>query len=143
MESNEKQLAKLIKSRDKKDYKIYPLILVLMIVLVHLLDTYASDVFIKAQSFIVNDFFVIGQGLTYEEGLQKLGIVSVASFMFMFIAPFYKSLMDIIGRKPLFIINTLGMSVGLAFAFFADTFALIAIGQILVMFFTMHDMQML
>lgn len=138
-----KQIAKLEKEKNKPNYKAYPVVLVIMIALVHLLDTYATDICTKVQSLYVNDFFVIGKGMTFESGLQKATIITTIGYVFTVIGPFYKALMDKIGRKPIFIINTAGMAVGMLFCWFSPNFIVFAIGQLCIVFFTMHDMQML
>lgn len=139
----QKQITKLEKEKNKPNYKAYPIILIIMIALVHLLDTYATDICTKVQSLYVNDFFVIGKGMTFESGLQKATIITTIGYVFTVIGPFYKALMDKIGRKPLFIINTAGMAFGMLLCWFSPNFIVFAIGQLCIVFFTMHDMQML
>lgn len=138
-----KQIATLEKEKSRPDYKAYPIILVIMIVLVHLLDTYATDVCTKIQSLYVNDFFVRGMGTTFENGLQKATLITTVGYVFSVIGPFYKALMDKVGRRPIFIINTAGMAAGMLLCRFSPNFIIFAIGQLLIVFFTMHDMQML
>lgn len=139
----QKQITKLEKEKNKPNYKAYPIILVILIALVHLLDTYASDVCTKVQSLYVNDFFVIERGLSFESGLQKATIITTIGYVFTVIGPFYKALMDKIGRKPIFIINTAGMALGMILCWFSPNFIVFAVGQLCIVFFTMHDMQML
>lgn len=138
-----KQIAHLQKIQAKPDYKAYPFILFLMIVLVHLLDTYVTDVCTKVQSLYVNDFFVVGKGMTFESGLQRATIITTVGYVFTVIGPFYKALMDKVGRKPIFVINTAGMALGLLLCFFSPNFIVFALGQLCIVFFAMHDMQML
>lgn len=143
VQKKEKQLERLKAAAARPVAKWYPVILVIMIGLVHLLDTYASDVISKIQSFYVNDFFVAGKGISFESGLQKATLVSTAGYLFMIIGPFYKALMDKVGRRPIFIINTAGMALGMLICYLSPNFIVFAIGQMCIAFFTMHDMQMI
>jgi len=129
--------------RQKPAPKWYPFALIGLIVLVHLLDTYATDVVTKVQSLYVNEFFVRGQGLSFETGLQRATLISTMGYAFALIGPFYKALMDKIGRRPIFIINTAGMALGMLLCWYAPNFYLFAAGQLMIVFFTMHDMQMI
>lgn len=143
IKKEEKQLRKLRAAAAKPAGRWYPIILVIMIALVHLLDTYASDVVSKIQSFYVNDFFVAGKGISFESGLQKATLISSVGYLFLIIGPFYKSLMDKVGRRPIFIINTAGMALGMLLCYFSPNFIVFAVGQMCIAFFTMHDMQMI
>jgi|GEM_PF-4243618 len=115
--------------RQKPAPKWYPFALVALIVLVHLLDTYATDVATKVQSLYVNEFFVRGQGLSFEAGLQRATLISTMGYAFAIVGPFYKALMDKIGRRPIFIINTAGMALGMLLCWYAPNFYLFAAGQ--------------
>ncbi|MGN1202899.1 MAG: hypothetical protein ACI4RF_06345, partial [Eubacterium sp.] len=78
----QKQITKLEKAKAKPVRKAYPFILAMLIVLVHLLDTYATDICTKVQSLYVNDFFVLGKGMTFENGLQRATIISTVGYAF-------------------------------------------------------------
>lgn len=141
--TKQEQLLALERQLNRPVPKVYPYVLVVLIVLVHLLDSYASDVVAKIQSLYVNEFFVVGRGLTFEAGLQSATLISTLAYVFVMVAPFYKSLMDKIGRRPFFVFNTLGMGLGMLCCFFSPNFYVFAAGQVLISFFVMHDMQMI
>lgn len=138
-----KELQRFTYQINKKAPRYYPYILVLMIVFVHVLDTYSTEVIPKVQSLYVNEFFVIGKGLTFERGLQQATLISTIGYAFVMIAPFYKALMDKVGRRPIFIINIVGMFIGMFLCFISANFIVFAAGQMLIAFFVMHDMQMI
>lgn len=52
MQREQKQLLRLSAHAAKPIPKIYPILLLIMITLVHLLDSYASDVISKSKHFI-------------------------------------------------------------------------------------------
>jgi len=138
-----REIKRLEKQQAAPVYQAYPVMLVLMIVLMHLLDTYASDITTKIQSLYINDFFVLGKGMSFEAGLQQATVIATIGYLFVAAGPFYKSLMDKIGRKPLFVINSAGMAVGMGFCFLSPNFFVFALGVLFIGFFAMHDMQML
>ena len=140
---NRMQLKTLEKQLSRPAYKLYPVILIVIIILVHLLDTYATDVCTKVQSLYIKEFFVLDRGLSFESGLQQATIISTIGYIFVVIGPFYKALMDKVGRKPIFVINTAGMALGMLVCFVSPNFYVFAVGQIMITFFTMHDMQMM
>lgn len=142
LQRENRQRERLMKAAEKKPYKLYPAFLLIMIILVHTLDAYASDVISKIQSLYITEFFVIDKGLTIEEGLQQATIITFIGYGLLAVGPFYKSLMDKIGRRPIFIINTCGMAVGMLICYFSVNFYMFAAGQILISFFVMHDTQM-
>lgn len=91
----------------------------------------------------MTEFFVLGKGMTMADANSRAELITFAAYGLMAVGPFYKSLMDKIGRKPIFIINTGGMALGMLLCFFSPNFAVFALGQLVIGFFTMHDMQMI
>lgn len=59
----------------------------------------------------------------------------------MALVPFYKALADKFGRKPFLVLNTLGMGVGMALAWWSPNMVLYFIGYGMTVFFVQHDMQ--
>ncbi|MDR2201295.1 MAG: MFS transporter [Clostridiales bacterium] len=137
-----RQMQKLQKRLAAPALRWVPAALVALIALVHLLDSYATDVCAKVQSLYVGEFFVRGD-VPFETGLQKATLISTIGYSFMAIGPFYKALMDKVGRRPIFLINVAGMAAGMLLCFVSPNFYVFAAGQMCIMFFTMHDMQMI
>jgi MFS family permease len=80
--------------------------------------------------------------MTNEDALQFSQVVTMLGLLLMLIAPFYKALMDKLGRMPIFIMNTAGMALGLFIAYLAPNYWVMVLGQLTVTFFVIHDMQM-
>ena len=122
MLSEERELKKLTARRNKGTYAGYFAVLLFLIAFVNILDEVTSNLSVSVQSSFVTEFFV-GKGLfgktyTFEEGLSLHTSISVISYVFGVITPFYKALADKWGRKPLFVLSTLGMSIGLFIIYF-------------------------
>lgn len=56
----------------------------------------------------------------------------------MALVPFYKALADKFGRKPFLVLNTLGMGVGMALAWWSPNMVLYFIGYGMTVFFVQH-----
>ena len=63
------------------------------------------------------------------------------TYALMALVPFYKALADKFGRKPFLVLNTLGMGVGMALAWWSPNMVLYFIGYGMTVFFVQHDMQ--
>lgn len=136
LEQYRKQLA-----RPKTRFTVF--MMFALIILVHLLDTYTSDISNKVQSSYLNEFLILGRGFTEEAALQYVSILGIFTVLFALLAPFYKSLMDVIGRRMIFILNILGMCGGLFVCYIAPSMEVMLVGMILISFFILHDMQMI
>lgn len=137
----QKELAKWKKVMAKPEPKGYLLILAIVVTLIHIVDETITQVGGTIQSNVINEFFVEGMGLTYQEGLSKLSFLSIFSLLVTLLAPIYKTLADRIGRKPLLFMNVLGFAVGMTICFLAYDYITYIIGMCIVSFFTSHDMQ--
>lgn len=113
-----------------------------LIILVHLLDTYTSDISGKVQSSYINEFLIQGRGFTEGAALQYVSVLTIFTVLFALLAPFYKALMDRFGRRPIFIINILGMCAGLFLCYVAPTMEVMMAGMVIIAFFVIHDLQM-
>lgn len=137
----QKELAKWKKVMTKPEPKGYLLILAIVVTLIHIVDETITQVGGTIQSNVINEFFVEGMGLTYQEGLSKLSFLSIFSLLVTLLAPIYKTLADRIGRKPLLFMNVLGFAVGMIICFLSYDYITYIIGMCIVSFFTSHDMQ--
>ena len=117
-----KELSRLQLLRSKPEPKNYVTWIFFLVILVHIIDEIASNCSAYVQSSVVTDFFVIGQGMTYENGLAVLASFSGITMLLQLVAPFYKSLADRFGRKPFLVINTYGMALGLVLCFLSSDF---------------------
>ncbi len=119
----------------------YFIILLIVLALCHVVDETATNINGSLQSNIVNEFYVNGMGLSYNEGLSRLSFLNIISLVILLITPVYKTLADKWGRKPLLVINTLGFAVGVGLCFLSYNPITYIIGAATVSFFVSHDMQ--
>ena len=68
-EKEQKELTRLRKINQKPQTAKYIKWIFVLVILVHVIDEIASNCAAYVQSSVVNDFFVVGQGMTYENGL--------------------------------------------------------------------------
>ncbi|MBQ6601681.1 MAG: MFS transporter [Clostridia bacterium] len=125
----------------------YFIILLFIIAFVNIIDEVTSNLSVSVQSSFVTEFFVnrpfLGKMYTFEEGLSLHTSVSVISYVLGIITPFYKALADKWGRKPLFAISTLGMSLGLLIIYFSPNYLVFLLGYAVIGFFFGHDIQII
>lgn len=143
----ERQLSRLTKTKEKGNYKGYFLILLSLIALVNIVDEVTSNLTVTVQSSFVTEFFVnnpfFGKIYGYNEGLALHQSISIFTYAFGAITPFYKALADKWGRKPLFAISTLGMAAGLMIINLSTSYIMFLIGFAFISFFMGHDIQII
>ena len=143
----EKQLARLTKSAQSNPWRYYFLLLLVMIAVVNILDEITSNLSVSVQSSFVTEFFVnkpfLGKTYTFEQGLSLHTSVSVLGYALGAVTPFYKALADKWGRKPLFVISTLGMASGLLIIYFSPNYLVFLLGFAVISFFIGHDIQII
>ncbi len=147
MASEQKQLSKLQRRNAKGNYAGYFFVLLFLIALVNIIDEVTSNLSVSVQSSFVTEFFVnrpfLGKMYSFEEGLALHTSVSVISYVFGAITPFYKALADKWGRKPLFAISTFGMALGLFIIYFSPNYLVFLLGYGIIGFFYGHDIQII
>ncbi len=151
-EKKQKELARLQRLQAKKDYKGSMLALIGLILFFQVLDMMATNVYTFLQEAVVLEFAGLpwnaditpgGSGYdAYQSTLSLITYASIASYAFMGIAPFYKSLADKVGRKPIFVINALGLGVSMFVAGITGNIFVYVGMSTVIMFFTLHDMQL-
>ena len=143
----EKQLARLQKSAQSSQWRYYFLFLLVMIAVVNIIDEITSNLSISVQSSFVTEFFVnqpfFGKTYTFEQGLSLHTSVSVLGYALSVATPFYKALADKWGRKPLFVISTLGMAAGLLIIWLSPNYIVFLLGFAVISFFIGHDIQII
>ena len=117
LSKEKKQISKLSKMQNRSAGSKYFLVLLMLIAVVNILDEVTSNLTVTVQSSFVTEFFVnnpfMGKFYTYEEGLAFHSGIGVFTYVLGIFTPFYKALADKLGRKPLFVMSTLGMAIGL------------------------------
>ena len=140
-EKEQRELTRLRQINQKPETAKYIKWIFILVILVHVIDEIASNCAAYVQSSVVNDYFVVGQGMTYENGLAVLASFSGVTLLLQLVAPFYKSLADRFGRKPFLVVNTYGMALGLGLCFVSKSFGSYIVGTMITTFFIAHDMQ--
>ena len=143
----ERQYNYLVKIQNKGRYIGYLGILIGIILLVDLLDNFVTSVNSNVTSCYINEFFVngrlFGKDYEYEEGVALNNTFNLIGYVIGLLVPFYKALGDKFGRKPLFIISTLGMASGLLMVYISKTYFGFLIGSFIISFFISHDIQII
>ena len=141
IQKEKQKLAKYEALNAKPEYKGYMLILLMVIALVHLIDSISTDIGGQLITPVVNEFFVNGMGLEYQKGLALLNTYGMFFIILNILAPFYKALCDKIGRRPLFIISLFGMAVGMLLSAWSPNLWGYLIGKAITIFFVASDIQ--
>lgn len=138
-----RQKEKLEKIAKKPKTKWYFISVILIILLVDILDNFATNTPGNMTSDYITEFLVNGRGMTYESGLSYHNLIMMVSYVMGIFNSFYKSLGDKYGRKPLFVISTLGMTFGLITIFLCKSYFVFILGSCIAMFFLGNDIQIL
>lgn len=143
----QRQLSSLKAKSLKGNSSSYFFVLLVIIAFVNIIDEVTSNLSVSVQSSFVTEFFVnrpfLGKTYTFQEGLSLHTSVSVISYVLGAITPFYKALADKWGRKPLFAMSTLGMSLGLLIIYFSPNYLVFLLGYAVIGFFFGHDIQII
>ena len=146
-EKESRQLSKLKKIQSKGNSGKYFLLLLTLIALVNIIDEVTSNLTVTVQSSFVTEFFVnnpfMGKYYTFEEGLSFHSTIGVFTYVLGLFTPFYKALADKWGRKPLFVLSTLGMATGLLVINLSSSYIMFLVGFAIISFFMGHDIQII
>lgn len=145
--SENKELARLKKMQSRSSGSKYFLILLCLIAIVNILDEVTSNLTVTVQSSFVTEFFVdnpfMGKYYSFEDGLAFHSGIGVFTYVLGLFTPFYKALADKWGRKPLFVISTLGMATGLTVIYLSSSYIMFLVGFAIISFFMGHDIQII
>lgn len=145
--SENKELARLKKMQNRSSGSKYFLILLCLIAIVNILDEVTSNLTVTVQSSFVTEFFVdnpfMGKYYSFEDGLAFHSGIGVFTYVLGLFTPFYKALADKWGRKPLFVISTLGMATGLTVIYLSSSYIMFLVGFAIISFFMGHDIQII
>ena len=138
----QKQLARLEKTGSRKPYSGYFIVILFLVASVNIIDEITSSLPANLQSCYVTEFLAVN-GRSYSDALALHSAVSIISYVLGIFTPFYKALADKIGRKPLFFLSTLGMSIGMFIASSAPNYWVFLFGSSIMSFFIAHDIQII
>lgn len=139
----QKELIRRKKMASRHESKYALAIAFVLVVLIHIVDELATNLPGYLQTSIVTEFFVLGKGLEYNEGLSQMSTYTMLISVLVAFAPFYKALADKFGRKPFLVMNTAFFGLGMLVCFLAPkyNYPVYLIGAAIMSFFTAHDMQ--
>ena len=132
----QKELARWKKEQQKPKRKLYLLYLLVVLSLVFIMDSVATDICTKMKAEICDYLFGGSTAV-----MDLLGMLASAV---MVAGAIYKSMADRFGRKIFLVINTIAMGVGMFIVYLAGAMgsaAVYIIGSLFITFFIAHDMQ--
>ncbi|MBQ3385108.1 MAG: MFS transporter [Erysipelotrichaceae bacterium] len=143
----QEEISRLKKAKSKKSGKYYFIILIGLILLVDIIDNITTNATGSVTSAFIREFFIEGHlfGNTYDlnSGLALHNTINLIGYVIGLLTPFYKAQADRYGRKPLFVISTLGMTVGLLTVYFSKSYFVFLLGNFIMTFFLSHDIQII
>ncbi len=147
LKNENRELSRFKKMQSRSSGGKYFFILLLLIAAVNILDEVTSNLTVTVQSSFITEFFVnnpfMGKYYTYEDGLAFHSSIGVFTYVLGIFTPFYKALADKWGRKPLFVISTLGMATGLLVIHLSSSYIMFLVGFAIISFFMGHDIQII
>ncbi len=132
----QKELAKWRKEQLRPQRKFYLVYLIVVLCLVFIMDSVATEICTKMKAEICGDLFG-GSTAT----MDLLGMLASAV---MIVGAIYKSMSDRFGRKIFLVLNTIAMGLGMFVVYLAGAMGSAAVyitGSLLITFFIAHDMQ--
>jgi MFS family permease len=145
--NEQKEIKRLKKMQGRSNSSKYFLVLLMLIAIVNILDEVTSNLTVTVQSSFVTEFFVnnpfMGKIYTFQEGLALHSSIGVFTYVLGIFTPFYKALADKWGRKPLFVLSTLGMAIGLLVIHLSSSYIMFLVGFAIISFFMGHDIQII
>lgn len=121
--------------------KTYIYILICIILIMQLFDSYCTDLFSKLQSFLLSDFLIDGRGMELQDAVSYMGYATLPFYVIPMLAPLVRMSVDKIGIKPFFIGNIIVLIVGCMLCAFAPSLTIYLIGNGLVIFSSSMDLQ--
>lgn len=147
MDKKQKQILKLKKMQEKPQTGSAFILLFILLAVVYVVDEIASNMTSTMQPYVIFDLFKIpGSDILsdeYAKGLSTLTAAAMPGYAFYILLPFYKSLADRIGRKPMLIINTFGLALGMFVCMLANNFVVFVLGMLIIQFMMPNDMQVI
>lgn len=141
------RIQRLLRAKNKEKGRYYLIGLFILLCAIYIVDEISSNINSTMQPQVILDLFRIpGGNVLSREYTKAVGIftaVSMVSYVFMLIAPFYKSLADRFGRKPFLILNTFLMGVGMLICMIAPNFIIYIVGALVITFVKSNDMQVM
>lgn len=142
LEQKEERELEKRKKQMAKGTMALPVVL-LLLVIAAFVDEIATASGGQIQSSVINEFLVIPNGITYNEGVAMFAGMTAVTSILLFLAPFYRPMADKYGRKIFLAINLTGMGVGMLLCWWSPNIIVFITGSAIVSFFIQHDMQII
>ena len=132
----QKELAKWRKEQQRPKRKFYLLYLLVVLSMVFIMDSVATDICTKMKAEICHYLF--------DDSTAVMDLLGMLASAVMIAGAIYKSMADRFGRKIFLVVNTIAMGVGMLIVYIAGAVGsatVYIIGSLLITFFIAHDMQ--
>ena len=143
----QQELSRLQKMNSRSKGRYYFAVLIVLILLVDIIDNITTNATGSVTSAFIREFFIEGHlfGNDYDlnTGLALHNTINLIGYVIGLLTPFYKAQADRYGRKPLFVISTLGMTLGLLIVYFSKSYFVFLLGNFIMTFFLSHDIQII
>jgi len=121
--------------------KGYLILLIVILGLGHVLDEYSSLAPGMIKSSMIDEFFVSIGWKTQDDALQFMNLLGMTAMLVMIAATLFKSLQDRFGRRIIFIISAIGMTLGMITMIISRGYWVYFGGFLISSFFIFNDMQ--
>lgn len=138
-EKEHKELARWKKQAQRRPMAGYLAIMIVILGIVRMLDEFVTSAPTSVQSDIVQEFFVEGMGMSFEQGLATISLISTALLLCSILAVFFVALCDKMGRRVILIVSTVGMTAGMLVCCISTSLAVHIVGRAIITFFVATD----
>ncbi|MCD8069755.1 MAG: MFS transporter [Lachnospiraceae bacterium] len=142
-----KELEKWERVKSKPKPAHYFTMLMVVIGVIYIVDEITSNINSSMQPQILFDFFnITSQDVNdpaYSQAINQMAIVTVFTYLFIFLTPFYRSLADKYGRRLFLALNTCMFGIGLLIIMLSPNIYVYMLGVIALAFVTPNDVQVM
>lgn len=117
------------------------MMLIILLILMQLGDSYCSELYDKIQSLYLKDLLMIPMDMTLNEATVLLNSVAIPFYVIAALAPISRVLVDYIGKKKVFLMSFCVLVMGVLICMTTDNWLLFLLGNSLVSFGCSVDIQ--
>lgn len=123
------------------NYIRYIISILVLILWMQLFDSYCFELYGKLQSLFLSEFLIVNRGMEQEAAVGYLNLVMLPFYAITSLAPAARSLIDIWGKKRVFIMNLLILIIGCLVCMLAPNLIIYLLGNAIVNFSCTMDIQ--
>lgn len=143
-----KQQLDILKEKLRKSNAFLKNLFLIMVIItvIYCVDEITSNINLMRPYMIYDLFKIPNQDASsqqYADAISKMAIATIPTYIITMLLPLYKSLSDKYGRKPLLVVNVLGMGIGMLICMVAPNYMAYIIGTVVFGFFTPNDIQVI